>query len=133
MERGNRYEARGDTRLIPVVPFLCKKVRLRLERCGGSGASERHNWPQLEMGGSMHTNATNASPQDAEEHHTTEHHEGLTLFSGNHRHEGLGYPSNIGDSFAAGISLYMVLGAHIHNSIGGSQAVTTQVISLSKR
>jgi hypothetical protein len=26
--------ARGDTELIPVVPFLCKKVRLRLEECG---------------------------------------------------------------------------------------------------
>ena len=51
-------------------------------------------------------------------------HEGLTLFSDNPRHEGLGYPSNIGDSFAAGIGLYRVLGARIHNSIGGSQAVT---------
>ena len=51
-------------------------------------------------------------------------HEGLTLFSDNPRHEGLGYPSNIGDSFAAGIGLYRVLGARIHNSIGGSQAIT---------
>ena len=30
-ERGNRFEARGDTEMIPVVSFLCKKVRLRLE------------------------------------------------------------------------------------------------------
>ena len=72
--------------MIPVVPFLCKKVRLRLEECGC--------------------------------------HEGLTLFYDDPRHEGLGHPSNIGDSFAAGIGLYRVLGARIHNSIGGSQAVT---------
>ena len=26
--------ARVDTEMIPVVPFLCKKVRLRLEECG---------------------------------------------------------------------------------------------------
>ena len=51
-------------------------------------------------------------------------HEGLTLFSDDPRHEGLGHPSNIGDSFAAGTGLYRVLGARIHNSIGGSQAVT---------
>ena len=51
-------------------------------------------------------------------------HEGLTLFSDDPRHEGLGHPSNIGDSFAAGIGLYRVLGARIHNLIGGSQAVT---------
>ena len=56
----------------------------------------RHNWPQLEMGGSMHTNATKASPQDAEIHHTTERHEGLTLFSGDPRHEGLGHASTMG-------------------------------------
>ena len=55
-----------------------------------------HNWPQLEMGGSMHTNATKASPQDAGIHHSTERHEGLTLFSGNPRHEGLGYSSTMG-------------------------------------
>ena len=77
--------------MIPVVPFLCKKVRLRLERCGGLVLPVRHNWPQLEMGGSMHTNATKASPQDAGEHHTTERHEGLTLFSGDPRHKGLGH------------------------------------------
>ena len=37
-------EAREDTKMIPVVPFLCKKVHLRLERCGGSDASRA---PQL--------------------------------------------------------------------------------------
>ena len=31
---GNQSEAREDTEMIPVVPFLCKKVRLRLEECG---------------------------------------------------------------------------------------------------
>ena len=56
----------------------------------------RHNRPQLEMGGSMHTNATKASPQDAEEYHTTECHEGLTLFSGDPRHKGLGHGSTKG-------------------------------------
>ena len=56
----------------------------------------RHNWPQLEMGGSMHTNATKASPQVAEIHHTTERHEGLTLFSGDPRHKGLGHGSTKG-------------------------------------
>ena len=45
----------------------------------------RHNWPQLEMGGSKHTNATKASPQDAGIYHYTERHEGLTLFSGDPR------------------------------------------------
>ena len=34
MDRDNRNGARGDTEMIPVVPFLCKKVRLRLEECG---------------------------------------------------------------------------------------------------
>ena len=76
----------------------------------------RHNWPQLEMGGSMHTNATKASAQDAGIHHSTERHEGLTLFSCGPCHKGLGHSSTMG----------------IHNSIGGSQAVTTQVTSLSK-
>ena len=38
-DRENRIEvtesgARDDTEMIPVVPFLCKKVRLRLEECG---------------------------------------------------------------------------------------------------
>ena len=37
--RGNWIEvtesgARDDMEMIPVVPFLCKKVRLRLEECG---------------------------------------------------------------------------------------------------
>src|SRR3954468_5083657 len=89
MERGNRDEARGDTEMIPVVPFLCKKVHLRWRGVTATKANQRH--------------------------------EGLTLFSGNHRHEGLCYSSNNGDSFAAGISLYRVLGARIHNSIGGSR------------
>ena len=102
--------------MIPVVPFLCKKVRLCLERCGGLVLLVRHNWPQLEKGGSMHTNATKASPQDAENTlHQPSATTGLTLFSGDPRHEGLGHPSNIGDSFAAGIGLYRVLGARIHN------------------
>ena len=71
-------------------------ANLRLERCGESGVSERHNWPQLEVGCSMHTNATKASPQVAEIHHTTERHEGLTLFSGDPRHKGLGHGSTKG-------------------------------------
>ena len=40
--RNNRGTRRHEK--IPVVPFLCKKVRLRLERCGGSDASRA---PQL--------------------------------------------------------------------------------------
>ena len=44
---GDRIEvtesgARGDTEMIPVVPFICKKVRLRLEECG-CNASQTNN------------------------------------------------------------------------------------------
>ena len=64
MDRDNRNGSRGDTEMIPVVLFLCKKVRLR--------------WRGV--------TATKAS----------QHHKGLTLFSGEHRHEGLAHGSTKG-------------------------------------
>ena len=59
MDRDNRNGARGDTEMIPVVPFLCKKVRLRWRGVTATKASQRHKC--------------------------------LTLFSGEHRHEGLAH------------------------------------------
>ena len=42
MDRDNRNGARGDTEMIPVVPFLCKKVRLRWRGVTATKASQRH-------------------------------------------------------------------------------------------
>ena len=54
MERGNRSEARGDTRMIPVVPFLCKKVRLRWRGVTATKASQRHEGLTLFSGNHRH-------------------------------------------------------------------------------
>ena len=57
----------------------------------------RHNWPQLEMGGSMHTNATKGlTSRCGNTPYSTERHEGLTLFSGDPHHKGLGHGSTKG-------------------------------------
>ena len=42
MDRDNQNGARGDTEMIPVVPFLCKKVRLRWRGVTAMKASPRH-------------------------------------------------------------------------------------------
>ena len=89
----------------------------------------RHKWPQLEMGGSMHTNATKGLTSRCGTTPYTERHKGLTLFSGDHRHEGLGQGSTKGNPLRQETGLYKILGAHFHNWIGGSQAVTTQITS----
>ena len=52
-----------------------------------------------------------------------QHHKGLTLFSGDPRHKGLGHGSSKGIPQGE-TGLYKVLGAHIHNLIGGSQMTT---------
>ena len=80
--------------MIPVVPFLYKKVHLRLEGCGC--------------------------------------HEGLTLFSGNPRHEGLGYSSTMGIPWGRNQGLYRVREARIHNWIGGSRDELPKLLHKSK-
>ena len=42
MDTDNRNGARGDTEMIPVVPFICKKVRLRWRGVTATKASQRH-------------------------------------------------------------------------------------------
>ena len=105
--------------MIPVVPFFARRYVDVWRGAGVVMLPVCHNWRQLEMGGSMHTNATKASPQDAGIHHSTEHHEGLTLFSDNPRHEGLSYPSNIGDSLRQELAFTGFLG---HASTTESEA-----------
>ena len=57
----------------------------------------RHNWPQLEMGGSMHTNATKGFTSRCGKYTTPPSATtGLTLFSGDPRHKGLGHGSTKG-------------------------------------
>ena len=53
-EKGNRYEARGDTEMIPVVPFLCKKVRLHWRGVTAMKASQHHEGLTLFSGNNRH-------------------------------------------------------------------------------
>ena len=54
MDRENRNGARGDTEMIPVVPFLCKKVRLRWRGVTATKASQRHKGLTLFSGDPRH-------------------------------------------------------------------------------
>ena len=54
MDRDNRSEARGDTEMIPIVPFLCKKVRLRWRGVTATKASQRHEGLTLFSGNPRH-------------------------------------------------------------------------------
>ena len=74
-----------------------------------------HNWHQLEMDGSMHTNATKGLTSRCGSTPYTEHHKGLTLFSGDPRHEGLGHASTKGNPLRRETGLYDVPGADFHN------------------
>ena len=59
----------------------------------------------------MHTNATKASPQEAEVHHTTERHKWLTLFSSDPHHKGLGHVFTKG-ALEVAQNLYNPWGTH---------------------
>ena len=74
--------------MIPVVPFLCKKVRLR--------------W------------------------------RGVTATKASQPHEGLGYSSTMGIPWGRNQGLYKLLGARIHNLIGGSQDELPELLHKNK-
>jgi hypothetical protein len=54
-------------------------------------------------------------------------HTGLTLFSGEQRHEGLAHAPRSVSLQGGNRHLYTKLGARIHNRIGGSQDATTKL------
>ena len=61
MDRDNQNGARGDTEMIPVVPFFCKKVRLRWRGVTAMMASQRHKGLTLFSGEHRHEGLAHGS------------------------------------------------------------------------
>ena len=61
MDRDNQNGACRDTKMIPVVPFLCKKVRLRWRGVTATKASQRHKGLTLFSGEHRHEGLAHGS------------------------------------------------------------------------